>query len=125
MRPKAIGIVLLLALTGTACAGDVVRYHNAPVASDGVTIVAGNAAAVVGGAGEVAASVPIGAPDAAVTDTTAASTETTAATEGVGPATAAGTALAVTPTSGPAARSFRQSASGSPAPSAASTGSTA
>src|SRR5258705_11059572 len=56
MRPKAIGIVLLLALTGTACAGDVVRYHSAPVAADGVTILAGDAAAG-SGAGEVAASV--------------------------------------------------------------------
>ena len=111
MRPKAIGIVLLLALTGTACAGDVVRYHNAPVAADGVTIVAGNAAAAVGGAGEVAASVPTSAPDAAVTDTTAASDSTTTVTEGGVPATQASTALSVTPTSGPAARYSRQAAS--------------
>jgi ABC-type branched-subunit amino acid transport system substrate-binding protein len=109
MRSKALGIVLLLSLTGTACAGDVVRYHNAAVGADGVTILADDAAAV-NGAGEVAASVTGGASDAVVTDTTTASTETTAATEGALPATSAGAPPPVTPVSGPAARSSRQAA---------------
>ncbi|MCA1842680.1 MAG: ABC transporter substrate-binding protein [Actinobacteria bacterium] len=123
MRPKAIGIVLLLALTGTACAGDVVRYHNSPVAADGVTILAGDAAAA-SGAGEVAAAVPIGSSDAAVTDTTAASAETTPVTEQGLPATPADTAASVTSVSGPAARYSRQATSGSPR-AAATSGSTA
>jgi branched-chain amino acid transport system substrate-binding protein len=113
MRPKAVGIVLLLALTGTACAGDVVRYHNAAVGPDGVTIVAGDAAAA-SGAGEVAASVSVGASDAVVTDTTAV-------TEGAVPATPAGKAPSVTPTSGPAAR-YTQQAASSPAGPAAGRG---
>jgi branched-chain amino acid transport system substrate-binding protein len=112
MRPKAIKIVLLLALTGTACAGDVVRFHDAAVGPDGVTIVA-EGAAPVNGAGEVAASVALGAPDAVVTDTTAASTETTGVTEGAQPATAAGTAPSVTSVSGPAARHSQRSSAGS------------
>jgi ABC-type branched-subunit amino acid transport system substrate-binding protein len=120
MRPKALGIVLLLALTGTACAGDVVRYRDAAVARDGVTILAGEAAAA-NGAEEVAASVVVG-PSDAVTDTTAASTDTTALTEGAQPATPADTAPSVTSVSGPAARYSRQATSGSPGSAAPTSG---
>ncbi|HEV8628295.1 MAG TPA: ABC transporter substrate-binding protein [Acidimicrobiia bacterium] len=116
MRPKALGIVLLLSLTGTACAGNVVRYHNAAVGADGVTILAGDAAAA-NGAGEVAASVAVGASDA-VTDTTTAST---AVTEGTQPAAPADAAPSVTPVSGPAAR-YRQATSASPGSAAATSG---
>jgi branched-chain amino acid transport system substrate-binding protein len=116
MRPKALGIVLLLALTGTACAGDVVKYRNAAVGADGVTILAGGAPA--NGAGEAAGDVAAGTPDGAATDTTAATGATTAVTEGALSATPSGSTPSVTVTSGPAARLSRPS-------SAKSVGSTA
>ena len=46
-------LVVLLALTGTACAGEVGRYRNAAVGPDGVTI---RAVAGPAGAGEESAS---------------------------------------------------------------------
>jgi ABC-type branched-subunit amino acid transport system substrate-binding protein len=113
MRPKALGIVLLLALTGTACAGDVARYRNAAVGADGVTILAGVASGS-SGAGEVAGAVAGGAPDSTTaTDTTAASSATTAATEGSPLGTTTGATPSVTVASGPAAPHSRSSAASS------------
>jgi ABC-type branched-subunit amino acid transport system substrate-binding protein len=110
MRSKALGLVVLFALSGAACAGDVVRYRNAAIGADGVTILAAGAPAA-NGAGEAAGSVAVGAPDStAATQPTAASGATTAVTEGAPPS--------VTVASGPAARHSRSSA-------AASAGSTA
>jgi len=117
--PKALGIVLLLALTGTACAGDVVKYRNAAVGADGVTILAGGASA--SGAGETAGSVAAGTPDGAATDPTAATGATTAVTEGALSATPSGSTPSLTVTSGPAARLSRPS-SGKSAGSTATAG---
>ena len=123
MRPKALGIVLLLALTGTACAGDVGRYRNAAVGPDGVTILASGAPAT-SGAGEVAGSVAVGAPDsAAASDTTAASSGTTTAAEGAPLGATSGATPSVTVASGPAARLSRQSALPGPAARSAAGGS--
>ena len=118
MRRTSV-LVLLVALSGTtACAGDVVRYHDAAVGPDGVTLLAGGAPA--NGAG----SVPGASLDVAVPDTTAAATGTTETTVGATAGAAAVTGnppkpgqassgqAVTTPVSGPAARS--QQAAGVP-----------
>ncbi len=112
MRLKSLGFILALAMTGTACAGDVIRYRDAAIEPDGVTIVAGRP--VPGEAGGIA---PIGDPaaEAASPSHTAAVSDTA-----VPLAAAAGTptspgAPTVTVTSGPAARLSGQSALGAPA----------
>ncbi|HEV3364143.1 MAG TPA: hypothetical protein VG795_08380, partial [Acidimicrobiia bacterium] len=114
MRPKAVGLLLLLTLTGTACAGEVGRYRNAAVSRDGVTILAAGAP-VPAGAGETAGSVVAATSDAAGTGTTAATGATTAMTEGPLAATPSGSAPSVTVTSGPAARLSRPSSATSAA----------
>jgi branched-chain amino acid transport system substrate-binding protein len=104
MRSKARVLVLLLALAGTACAGDVLRYQDAAVGPDGVTIVARGAPAASGA--DESAAVTDGTAGAPATDTTAAS-DTAAVTEGALPATSGGAASPTTPVSGPAARASR------------------
>ncbi len=103
MRRKATGLVIVLALTGTACAGDVIRYHDASVGPDGVTIVARDAP-VASSAGEVAATTAVGAVDADSTNTTAAPDSATQNGEAATPGAVAAT---TTPASGPAARTSR------------------
>jgi branched-chain amino acid transport system substrate-binding protein len=109
MRPKALGLLLVLALTGTACAGDVLRFQDAAVGPDGVTIVAGRS--VPGQARGIA---PIGDPAGA----TASPSDSAAVSDTAVPiATAAGTpaspgAPTVTVTSGQAARLSGQNALG-------------
>ncbi len=104
-RVKAL--VILVALSAaTACAGDVVKYHNAAVGSDGVTIVAEGTPAR--GAGATVESAAAAAPDGTASDSTAtAFTETAAipAAEAAVPGTPAGSASSArTSVSGPAAR---------------------
>ena len=94
MRPKALAVVLLLALTGSACAGEVGRYRNAalPAAPAAPPTGAPSIAAEQGGAAPAAdQAAPAGAPTA---------------TAGTG----AGTGPAVTPVFGPAARLAGQAA---------------
>ena len=107
-RTKAL--LLLLVLSATACAGDVVRYRKAAVGPDGVTILAGAPAGAAGAAGgsagiNAAAGNPVGT---AVTDTTVPATTTTvsAAVAAAGVSAAPG----LTVVSGPAARLRRPSA---------------
>jgi hypothetical protein len=110
MRYNALGLVLLLALTGTACAGDVLRYQDAAVGPDGVSIVAGQASpAQVGG------TVPSSDLGSAAASTSGAPSDS-AAPATVAPGTPGSPgAPAVTVTSGPAARPSGQSAVGAPA----------
>ena len=107
MRRRAIGIGLVLALTGVACAGDVVRYQDASVGPDGVTIVASGAPGA-NRVGEVAATDAVGAADAAATDIMATPGVATP-TEGALLATPGGAASSTTPVSGPASRTARPS----------------
>jgi branched-chain amino acid transport system substrate-binding protein len=112
MRPKAIGLFLLMALVGTACAGEVGRYRSAAVGPDGVTLVAGQASAT--GAGEVAGSPLVGSAEAsAVTDPAAVPVGTSNGTEAALPATPSGSTPSLTVTSGPAARQARSGAGSS------------
>jgi ABC-type branched-subunit amino acid transport system substrate-binding protein len=104
----ARALLLLLAVTATACAGDVVRYHNGAVGADGVTILATGGAPARQSAGLV----PGAAPITAVTDTTTV-------TEGSFPANPLAAPSATTAASGPAARLNRPSAAGGPAPTGA------
>lgn len=111
MRHKALGLVLLFALTGTACAGDVLRYQDSAVGPDGVTIVAGRLAGDSGGAapsGDPAAAAASPSDPGPVADTALS----TAAPAG---SPAAPGAPTVTVTSGPAARPSGQSAVTAPA----------
>lgn len=112
MRSKPLGLVLLLALTGTACAGEVARYRDAAIGPDGVTILAGQPN--IAEAGGVA---PRSAVDATPAPPTgSASDGAVAATVAAGtPTPASPGAPAVTVTSGPGARLSGQSAVGSPA----------
>jgi branched-chain amino acid transport system substrate-binding protein len=107
MRRKAIGLGLVLALTGAACAGDVVRYHDASVGPDGVTILASGAPGAKSDGG-MAGTGAVGAADSATTDMTAAPDVPTS-TEGALPATPGGAAASTTPVSGPASRTSRPS----------------
>jgi branched-chain amino acid transport system substrate-binding protein len=119
MRRTSV-VVLLVALFGaTACAGDVVKYHDAAVGPDGVTLLAGGAPA--NDAGGEAGPAPGVTAGVAVPDTTAtATTETTTgamtgAAGGAGnpsPGQASPGQPVTTQVSGPTARS--QQAAGVP-----------
>lgn len=110
MRPKALGLVLVLALTGVACAGDVGRYRDAAIGPDGVTIVAGQPLPGQAGAAAVSADPgsTVASPEGAVADTAVPATVAAGIPALPGSAT-------VTVTSGPAARLSSQSASAAPA----------
>ncbi len=99
-RPlRARALVLLLALTATACAGEVGKYRNAAV---GTGVVAAGPTAAPTSAAELSA-----APAA---DTAPGVVDDTAAVPGSAVAGAASGAPSTTPVSGPAARAARQSA---------------
>lgn len=100
MRPKALGLLLLMTLTGSACAGEVGKYRDAAIAPS-----PGEAGGTATGADSgAAAASPIGAAsDTAVPTTVAVGTP---ASPGI---------PAVTPTSGPTARLSGQSALAVPA----------
>ncbi|MCA1845961.1 MAG: ABC transporter substrate-binding protein [Actinobacteria bacterium] len=107
MRPKPLAVVLLLALTGTACAGEVGRYRNTGFGQSGMN------------------QAPAVAPATGTEDAVSGSTDTTAATVIADGTNAAGglpvtpgTNL-VTPVSGPAAPAARAAASGRPVPTSA------
>ena len=114
---RSSSLVLLLAMTGTACAGEVVQYHDAAVRSDGVTIVAG--AAPADGTSEVAEAAPVTTSDV-VTDTTVpanpAAPETTAGSALPAVTTPGGRPGQVTVTSGPLARNPRQASAAAVGP---------
>ena len=108
-RPfPARALLVLLALATTACAGDVVKYRNAAVGPDGVTILAGGPAP--NRAGQRAGAVSDAPAGAAVTDTTVPA-GTTVVTDAALPAGPSSTPT-VTTVSGPATRLSRQSAAG-------------
>jgi branched-chain amino acid transport system substrate-binding protein len=109
MRAKLLVVALLLALTGSACAGEVGKYRNAAVGPDGTILLGGTPA----GGREAAAAV---APDVALTTVPGG---IAAVAEGAVPATATVTSPGAVPSastvvSGPAARLARQSAAAGP-----------
>ena len=116
MRPRALGLVLVLALAAAGCAGEVGKYRNAAVGPDGRMVLAGQP--VVGDAGAVA---PVGdsGESAATADyppETAAVSDPAVATGATGRTPASPGAPTVTVTSGPGARPSGQSSVAAPAP---------
>ena len=110
MRPKAVGILILLALTGTACAGDVGRYRNAAVGPDGVTLVVGRSSAA--GTGDLGGAAAVGSAETSDLADPAAAGATSTATEPALTATPSGSGQSLTVTSGPSAR-YAQPVTGS------------